>query len=77
MTSITIRNVPPEAHAELVARAAAAGQSLQEYLRAQLVEIAEKPDVATLMAAIEARNRGASHGLTREQILKHLDAGRR
>jgi plasmid stability protein len=77
MTSITIRDVPPETHAELAARAAAAGQSLQEYLRARLVEIAERPDVAALMAAVEARSLGASHRLPPERILEHLDAGRR
>ena len=37
--SVTIRDVPDETRAELAARAARAGQSLQEYLRGQLIEL--------------------------------------
>ena len=76
-TSITIRNVPAETHAELSARAAAAGQSLQEYLRSQLVEIARLPDVAALMAAVHARKQNAPHRLPPERIAKHRDTDRR
>ena len=42
--SITIREVPDEARDELAARAARSGRSLQEYLRAELVELARRPD---------------------------------
>jgi len=42
--SITIRNVPEETRDELAARAARGGQSLQEYLRVQLIALAERPD---------------------------------
>jgi len=42
--SITIRDVPEETRDELASRAALTGRSLQEYLRAQLVELARKPD---------------------------------
>ena len=37
-TSITIRDVPDDARDELAARAALSGRSLQEYLRAQLID---------------------------------------
>jgi antitoxin FitA len=42
MPNVTIRNVPPEVHAVLSRRAAAAGQSLQQYLLAQLTEMSRK-----------------------------------
>ena len=41
--SIQVKDVPSEVHATLRRRAAAAGQSLQEYLRARLVEEASHP----------------------------------
>jgi adenine C2-methylase RlmN of 23S rRNA A2503 and tRNA A37 len=49
-TSITIRNIPEKARDELAARAAASGRSLQEYLRAQLIDLASRPDVETVLA---------------------------
>jgi plasmid stability protein len=42
MPSIQIKNVPDETHAVLRARAAAAHQSLQEYLRTLLIEEASR-----------------------------------
>jgi antitoxin FitA len=42
--SITVRDVPEETLSELAARAALAGRSLQGYLRATLIELAERPD---------------------------------
>jgi antitoxin FitA len=41
MPSVQIKNVPPAVHRVLRERAAAAGQSLQEYLLAQLTRQAE------------------------------------
>jgi antitoxin FitA len=43
MTSIRIKDVPERTHAILRQRAAAAHQSLQQYLRAWLIEEAERP----------------------------------
>ena len=43
MTNVQIKNVPPETHAVLRRRAAEAHQSLQEYLRSQLIEQASQP----------------------------------
>lgn len=42
MPSVQIKNVPPGVHQALRRRAAAAGQSLQEYLLAQLTRQAEE-----------------------------------
>lgn len=43
MPSIQVKGVPDEVHATLRRRAATAGQSLQEYLLARLVDDAHTP----------------------------------
>jgi plasmid stability protein len=77
MTTITIRNVPEETHAELAARAALAGQSLQEYLRTKLVEVAERPEAQTLVARVRERKQATRIRLPAEKILSYRDSGRR
>jgi antitoxin FitA len=75
--SITIRDVPDETSDELAARAALTGRSLQEYLRARLVELAQTPDAEVLMARIRARKAAASSATSAGRILAHRDADRR
>jgi plasmid stability protein len=75
--SITVRNVPDETRNELAARAARSGRSLQEYLRAQLIELADKPDMATWLARARERVEREGTHLSREQILRDRDADRR
>jgi plasmid stability protein len=53
--AITIRNIPDETRDELAARAARAGQSLQEYLRANLIEQASRPTQAEIIARARER----------------------
>jgi plasmid stability protein len=77
MPSLTIRDVPDETHAELAARAALAGQSLQAYLRSQLIELAKRPDARALMARVHARKQRTGTRLSAEQILAYRDADRR
>jgi plasmid stability protein len=77
MPSITIRDVPEETRAELAARAASSGRSLQEYLRATLVELVQRPDVETLIARIRARKHATSSSVSAEEILAFRDADRR
>ena len=74
--SITIRDVPDETGDELAARAAATGRSLQEYLRARLIELARVPDAEVWMARVQARKAATGGSLTPEQILRHRDADR-
>ena len=74
--SITIRNVPDETRDELAARAARTGRSLQEFLRAQLIELAERPDPEELLARIRARKASTASSLPKERILAHRDADR-
>lgn len=75
--SITIRNVPDETRDELAARAARGGQSLQEYLRVQLIALAERPDNSSLLEEIRARKRRTDSQLTAERILALRDLDRR
>jgi plasmid stability protein len=75
--SVTIRDVPDETVDELTARAAATGRSLQEYVRAQLMELAEHPDPEVIMARARHRKRQTGSRLGTEAILRHRDADRR
>lgn len=77
MPSITVRNVPEETRDELAARAARSGRSLQEYLRAQLIELAGRPDCAELVARIRDRKARTGSKISAQQILAHRDAERR
>jgi hypothetical protein len=69
-TTLTIRDVDEETHAELVARAKRAGQSLQEYLRSELAQIAQKPEIETWIARVREHKATYRTGLTTEQILE-------
>ncbi len=75
--SITIRDVPDETGAELAARAALSGRSLQEYLRARLIEMAERPDPEAWLARVRARKAITGTGVSRDDILGFRDADRR
>lgn len=76
-TSITIRNVPNATRDELAARAECSGRSLQEYLRAQLIELARRPDAQALMARVRERKRHTAVRLPAHKILAYRDADRR
>ena len=75
--SVTIRNVPNSTGDELMARAARSGRSLQEYLRAQLILLAERPDPEALMARIRERKDRMGSRMAVESIIAHRDADRR
>jgi len=76
-TSITIRDVPDETRDELAGRAAITGRSLQEYLRAKLIEFAQHPDAEALVARIRSRKAATGSALPADRILAHRDADRR
>ena len=58
MPSIQVKDVPENVHAVLRRRAAAAGQSLQEYLLARLRDDAQTLTVEELFERIEHRTAG-------------------
>ncbi len=76
MPAITIRDVPNETRDQLAERAAESGRSLQQYLRAELIRLAERPDNLAIVTRAQARVRQTGDGLTGEQILELLDADR-
>ena len=76
-TSVTIRDVPDDVRDELAARAALAGRSLQEHLRAELIELARRPSVAVLMDRVRARKASTGSALAADQILDHRERDRR
>lgn len=77
MPSITVRDVPAATRDELAARAARSGRSLQEYLRAQLIELARRPDAEMLVSRIRERKARTGTTVAPERILTHRDAERR
>lgn len=57
--SVQIRDVPEDVVATMQARAAAAGMSMSEYLRSELVRMAGRPTVAEVLERAAARHGGA------------------
>ena len=52
---IQLRNVPDALHRSLKARAAMAGQSLSDYLLAEIKEVAKRPTLAELRQRLHRR----------------------
>jgi plasmid stability protein len=58
MPNIQVRDVPDEVHRALLERAERAGQSLQQFLAAQLAVIAATPTIDEILERIEERPKG-------------------
>jgi plasmid stability protein len=63
MPNVLVRDLPDDVHATLQGRAERRGQSLQQYLAAELKRLAERPSVDEVLDRIEKR-RGGRVGLT-------------
>lgn len=72
MPSITIRNVSDETRDELAARAAAKGQSLQEYLLGKLDHMASTIDKDLWLARILERSPAVDNSVSREEIVETI-----
>jgi antitoxin FitA len=59
MPSVQIKDVPEHTHAVLRRRAAAAHQSLQEYLRARLIDEASEPTLDEVLDRAGGRAGGS------------------
>ena len=70
--AIQIRDVPDDVHAAVRARAAAAGMSMSEYLRNELLRLVARPTVAEVIARARTRHGGAS----REAIVRVIREAR-
>lgn len=75
--AITIRDVPSVTRDELAARAARSGRSLQEYLLAELVELAARPDPRDVIARARERVHRTGTRVDVDAILAARDAERR
>lgn len=73
MPNVQVRDVSPEVHEVLVRRAARAGQSLQQYLTAQLARLAAAPTLDEVLDRIEGRDMGT---LGAADAVSALEAGR-
>jgi hypothetical protein len=58
MPNVQVRDVPNEVHEALLRRAEQAGQSLQQFLAAQLALIAVTPTVDEMLDRLEHRHKG-------------------
>lgn len=74
---VTIRGVPEEVRDRIAARAAARGQSMQEYLRGQLERLVAKPSVEEWLRQVRADKRAMTNNVTTEDILRARDADRK
>jgi plasmid stability protein len=68
--SIQVKDVPEDVHATLRRRAAAAGQSLQEYLLAQLIEEAHTPTLDEVLDRAGGRAGGRADFETTADIVR-------
>ena len=73
MPNVQVRGVPDEVHEALVRRAEQAGQSLQQFLAAQLAVIAATPTIDEMLERIERRPKGQ---LSAEAAIDAIDAER-
>ena len=76
MPSVQIKDVPEQTHAVLRQRAAAAHQSLQEYLLARLIEDANLPSLEEVLGAAGGRAGGSVSFKVAAQAVRSDRAGR-
>ena len=76
MSSVQIKSVPDDVHAELRRRAANEGKSLQEYLLKRLVDEARRPSLDDLLSRAGQRSGGhVSFLFASEAVREDRDAG--
>lgn len=58
MANVLVRDIPDDVHASLQQRARCRGQSLQQYLAAELARLASTPTIEDVLDRIEQRSGG-------------------
>ena len=76
MPNVNVRDVPEDVHAILTARAAAARQSLQEYMLEQLIRQARRPTMHEVLEQVKTRKLATTSTVSDAMILDVLDEGR-
>jgi plasmid stability protein len=74
---VNIRDVPEEVRDELASRAALQGQSMQEFLRAELIRLASRPSIDAWLLQVRKRKRTTQTRISPAQILENRNADRR
>jgi plasmid stability protein len=74
---ITIRDVPESVRDEIASRAALKGMSMQEFLRAELEQLAARPTVDQWIAQVRKRKGAARTRLPPRDIIAARNADRR
>ena len=74
---ITIRGVPEEVRDQIAARAAARGQSMQEYLRGELERMVSKPSIEEWLKGVRDFKRATGINVSTDDILRARDADRK
>ncbi len=73
MATIQVRDIPDDVYDTIRRRAQEAGQSLQAYMRDQVVAMGSRPTRAEILAEWERELHRHPTTITREQILADLD----
>ena len=74
--NVTIRGVPDEVRDELARRARLHGQSLQEFLLGQLIELAARMDPSEWVSAVEAQVSDQAQHPTSDEIVRWIREAR-
>lgn len=77
MTTVQIKNVPPDVHRILRDRARKEGQPLQAYLLVQLEELASKSTIKELFERVEHRGGRLSPARAAKLVREDRDASLR
>ncbi len=72
---IQVRNVPDEVHRTLKMRAAAAGMSLSDYIKRDLVQAASGPSMEEIDARVRARGPSRVRAQTIVEALREVREG--
>lgn len=62
ITTMTICDVPDDVRAELAARAALSGRSVEDYVREELIALARRPSAALWISRVRARKDALESG---------------
>lgn len=76
MATVQVRDLPEEVHLTYKARAAAAGMSLQEFLRAELIAGAQVRSPAELVAEVTAELAAGASGYSKASATAIVRADR-
>ena len=76
VATIQIRDIPEDAYETIRLRARAAGQSIQAYMRDQVIAMASQPTKDEVVAAIKAVLAREGRPTTMADIVADVEAGR-